>query len=237
MDSLWHAYTAAFALGAAHAVEVDHMVAVTAFIGNRPHIGAAVAFGVRWGIGHAVVVLVVGAALVVSGVTIPDAATGWAELGVGCMLMALGVWAFAAARRLHHHDPRAHAGHAHLHQHGPGRHPHTHARTDPLRRHRHLSTLVGALHGLAGTAPVMALLPVTLMPGIWPALGYLGAFGVGTVLAMGLYSVLAAVAAARAASSVRLARAVARATAVASFGVGIWWIVRAASALGGSSAG
>ncbi|MGD2136426.1 MAG: sulfite exporter TauE/SafE family protein [Gemmatimonadales bacterium] len=231
MDSLWHAYTAAFALGAAHAVEVDHMVAVTAFVGNRPRVEAAVGFGVLWGIGHSAVVLVVGGALVISGVTVPDAATGWAELGVGVMLVGLGIWALSAARRLHLHEPHAHGGHAHLHQHGPHRHPHSHAHTDPLRRHRHLSTLVGALHGLAGTAPVVALVPVTLMSGTWPALGYLMAFGVGTVLAMGVYSVLAAIAAARAASSVRVARGVAAVTALASFGVGIWWIVRSVGTL------
>lgn len=232
---MWIAYVTALALGAAHALEVDHMVAVSAFIGNRPRLGTAVSFGLRWGLGHSLVVLLVGGVLVLSGVGIPEGVVAWAELGVGIMLVALGVWAAWAARRLHLHRPHDHGGHAHLHAHAPGGHPHqhSHSHTDPGKRHRHLSTLVGAIHGLAGTAPVVALIPVTVIPNSWAAIGYLAAFGVGTVGAMSLYSALAAVAATRASSSVRLARAVALVTALASFAVGWWWIVRAAGELSG----
>jgi ABC-type nickel/cobalt efflux system permease component RcnA len=224
---MWIAYTTAFSLGIAHALEVDHMVAVSAFIGNRPNFRSAVSFGVLWGMGHSLVVLIVGGALVLSGLSVPQSVTGWAELAVGVMLGRLGVWAARATRRLHVHAPHDHGGHAHLHTHAPKQHPHSHAHGDPARRHRHLSTIVGAIHGLAGTAPVVALIPVTLMPTTWGALGYLAAFGLGTVLAMGTYSALAAVAAARAASSAALARGLAVVTAAASLAVGAWWIVRA----------
>ena len=227
MNDVWQLWIAAFALGAAHAIEVDHMVAVTAFIGNRPRVGAALGFGVSWGIGHSVVVIAVGSLLVVTGVTVPEGATVWAELGVGVTLMALGGWAIRASRRLHLHDPAGHDGHAHLHQHGPHHHPHSHSHVDAMRHHRHLSTAVGALHGLAGTAPVVALVPVTMIPVWWQAFLYLVAFGLGTVLAMGAYSVLAAAAAARAASSLTAAKTVALVTAFASLGVGVWWVVRA----------
>jgi hypothetical protein len=233
VSSVWQLWVAAFALGAAHAIEVDHMVAVTAFIGNQPRIRAAVGFGVSWGIGHAAVVVVVGGILVVTGVSVPDGAMAWAELGVGVTLIGLGTWALGASRRLHLHDPAGHGGHAHLHQHGPRKHPHTHAHIDAATRHRHLSTAVGALHGLAGTAPVVALVPVTMMPGMWQAFLYLIAFGLGTVLAMGTYSALAATAASRAASSLTAARAVAIATALASLGIGGWWVVRAGVELAG----
>ena len=225
---MWVAYATAFALGVAHALEVDHMVAVSAFIGNRPRLRSAVSFGVRWGVGHSLVVLIVGGALVASGITLPERIAGWAELGVGLMLVGLGLWALRASRRLHLHAPHDHGGHAHLHAHPPAHHPHSHARRDPARHHRHLSTLVGAVHGLAGTAPVVALVPVTLMASRWGAVGYLAAFGVGTILAMGLYAALAAVAAGKAATSLKTARVVAIATAAASLAVGAWWMVRAA---------
>ncbi len=232
---MWVAYVTAFALGAAHALEVDHMVAVSAFIGNRPRLGSAVSFGLRWGVGHSLVVLVVGGVLVLTGVGVPEGVGAWAELGVGLMLVALGVWAVRAGRRLHLHTPHDHGGHAHLHAHAAARDPHrhSHGHADPSRRHRHLSTLVGAIHGLAGTAPVVALIPVTLIPSDWAALGYLAAFGVGTVLAMALYAAFAAVAVSQASSSVRLARVVALITALASFGVGVFWIARAARDIGG----
>lgn len=231
MGELLAAYAAALALGASHALEVDHMVAVTAFVGGRPRLGPAASFGVRWGLGHAAVVLVVGGALAWSGLAIPVAAAGWAELVVGLVLIGLGAWALRAARRLHVHDPSGHGGHAHLHAHTADMHPHTHKHTDPSRRHRHLATAVGAVHGLAGTAPVAALIPVTLLPGRWAAIGYLAAFGVGTILSMGIYAALTALAVRHAGRSVALARAAARLTAVASLAVGLWWVMRSVETL------
>ena len=235
MNEIWAAYAAAFALGATHALEVDHMVAVTTFVGGRPRLKSAVLFGTRWGIGHAAVVLVAGTLLAWSGITIPARFSGWAELIVGLALIGLGIWAGRNALRMHYHDPHTHGNHhspahAHLHAHDPAAHPHAHTHADPARRHRHLPTLIGAVHGLAGTAPVMALIPVTLLGDLRVAVGYLAAFGIGTTLAMGIYASLAALAAGMA-STVRTARVVALITAVASGAVGIWWVVRALSAL------
>lgn len=207
------------------------MVAVTTFVGRTPRAGSAALFGFRWGFGHALVVLVVGGVLAWTGVSVPRGAESWAELAVGVMLVALGVWAMQASRRLHVHRPEDHHGHAHLHAHTPDRHPHSHDHVQSGSRHGHLSTLVGAIHGLAGTAPIVALIPVTLLAGIWPAIGYLTAFGAGTILAMGLYAFLAAVAARRASSTVRVARGIALATGLTSLAVGIWWVVRAVDAL------
>jgi hypothetical protein len=226
MNELWAAYVTAFALGAGHALEVDHMVAVTVFVGGRPRLGAAVGFGMRWALGHSLVVLLVGGALVMAGVRVPAAAYEWAELLVGATLIGLGIWGTRAARRLHVHLPHDHAGHAHLHAHGPSASPHVHEHrpTDTTHRHRHVSTLVGALHGLAGTVPVVALIPVTLMTGKSAAIVYLGVFSAGTILAMSAYAALAAVAVHRVAASARLARSVAFATAAASVLVGVWWI-------------
>jgi len=227
MNHIWAAYATALALGAGHALEVDHMVAVTAFVGGRPRLRAALGFGARWALGHSLVVLVVGGALVMMGVRVPAAAHHWAELLVGLTLVGLGVWAAKAARRLHVHLPQDHAGHAHLHAHAPGGTSHVHEHrpsTNPTRRHRHLPTMVGALHGLAGTVPVVALIPVTLMASKTAAIVYLGVFSAGTVVAMSAYAALAAVAIRRVAGSARLARAVAWATAVATLLVGVWWI-------------
>lgn len=235
MSQLWAAYLAALTLGAAHALEVDHMVAVSAFVGGKPRFSAALAFGMRWGIGHSVVVLVVGGLLAWSGLAIPAGLQVWAEGLVGVALIAVGVWAGFNAGRLHLHTPEQHGGHAHLHAHPPAsppgsphghEHPHPHPPHDEPGRHGHFSTMVGAAHGLAGTAPVVALIPVTLMPSLPAALGYLLAFGIGTTVAMSAYAGVAALAVGRAASSVPSARAVAFITAAASLGVGIWWLVR-----------
>lgn len=57
----------------------------------------------------------------------------------------------------------------------------------PRHQHSHTPSLVGALHGLAGSAPILALLPAAARS---PALGlaYLILFGLGVTLAMMLVS-------------------------------------------------
>lgn len=219
-------YLAAFWLGASHALEVDHMVAVGTFVGTKPQLKTAVGFGLRWGLGHAAAVLAAGTVLAASGISLPSTASRWAELGVGAILVALGLWAFAVARRIHVHTPANHGDHVHLHQHpASGQHAHDHSLTG--RRHSHLSSLVGAAHGLAGTAPVVTLVPVTLLPDLPLAMGYLAVFGLGTMAAMACYAALAAVAIERASTSERAARTIARITAAASVAVGAWWVVTA----------
>ncbi len=230
MTDLWAAYAAAFVLGATHALEVDHMVAMTAVVGSRPRLRAALQFGLKWGLGHAVAVLAVGTGLAATGLSVPPHLAGGLEFAVGAMMIAIGIWALRSASRLHLHDPQTHAAngphpHAHLHSHHPSVHPHDHSHAQAGSRHRHLPTLIGAVHGLAGSAAVIVLVPVTLIDQVGAAVGYLSMFGIGTVLAMMTYSALAAVALGRA-KTVDMLRVIGRATAVASFGVGVWWIVR-----------
>jgi hypothetical protein len=232
MDSAWSAYAAALSLGAIHALEVDHMVAVTTIVASQPRVRAAISFGVWWGLGHSVAVLLIGGVIALSGIRAPTGIEIWAELAVGAALVSVGAWAAIQAGRLHLHDPATHHGHGHLHAHPAGAQSHEHAHsTNPRRRHRHVLTLVGAVHGLAGTAPVVALIPVTLLPSTGAALGYLAAFGVGTTLAMGLYAALAGLAVSKASSSsVAIARKLGLLTAGASVLVGIWWIRSAVAA-------
>ena len=195
----------------------------------------------RWTVSVALLaVLVAGALRAWSGLTVPAAVQQWAELGVGLLLIGVGLWAWHNARRLHIHDPRRHGGHGHLHAHdGTGAnhehaHPHDHDHhADTDRRHTHLSTVVGAVHGLSGTAPVVALIPVTLMPSFGAAVGYLLAFGIGTTAGMGAYAALAALAVSRAGASLKLARTVAFGTAAASVAVGLWWLWESAAGTGG----
>jgi len=47
-------------LGCLHALEVDHLVAVSTFVSRRPTAAAAVRFGFRWGFGHSLAVLAAG---------------------------------------------------------------------------------------------------------------------------------------------------------------------------------
>lgn len=238
------ALSTAFFLGLAHAIEVDHMIAVTAFVTTRPALRAAAGFGLRWGLGHSMAVFAAGGILIATGLRWP---TGYDELGealVGVLLVAVGIWAMLRARKLHLHRPEEHGDHAHLHAHKQAASPHVHqhpaheAPAHPPAGHhhhhaapggdRHGITAVGLMHGLAGTSAVVALVPVTLMDRWIVGLGYLLMFGLGTILAMTAYAVVAAAALRRASeSSLTWGRLLGRLVGMGSIAVGLWWIWRA----------
>jgi ABC-type nickel/cobalt efflux system permease component RcnA len=204
----------ALVAGFAHALEPDHVAAVTTFVSRRPRPLEAVGFGLRWGVGHSASLLVVGLALVALNLRLPDALTRGLEFGVGGMLLALGVWLLWSvlherAHRLAGGTPAE--GHAHTHQHG--------------------TLWVGMAHGLAGTAPLVALLPAATTRSGWTAAAYLLLFGVGTTLAMGLYAMTAGLVfhgAGRRGPA--LGGALRALTAVGSATLGVVWMVGAAGA-------
>jgi high-affinity nickel-transport protein len=78
-------------LGAAHATDPDHVVAVTTLAGERTKVGAAARIGALWGLGHTLTVFVVGGAIILSRWAVPERLGLALELGVAVMLMVLGV--------------------------------------------------------------------------------------------------------------------------------------------------
>lgn len=210
----------AFVVGLAHALEPDHMVAVTAFVTRRPGPRAAVEFGVRWGVGHAIAVLVVGTLLILLGVQVPGGIETGLEAVVGAVLIGLGAWVLWSSRTLRAHEHVEPGGEwvTHVHVHGDRSH----------HRHGHALGIVGALHGLAGTGPVVALIPLTMSDSRWIGAGYLLLFGIGTVVGMALYALaVGALYGQSARRSEVVARALAILVGLASVGVGIWWMIEA----------
>jgi hypothetical protein len=218
-------------LGFLHALEVDHLVAVTTFVSRRPTLASATQFGVRWGVGHAIAVLAAGGLLLITGTRWPARYEPLGEGLVGLMLVGLGLWALASARKLHLHSAEEHGGHAHLHVHprvGIHGHPHGPA-SPPDRSHHHGGiTLVGLMHGLAGSSGVVALIPVTMMDRVGLGLGYLTVFGLGVTLAMTLFALGAAGAVRRASTrSLLWGRRSVVLVGLLGIGIGVGWMVRA----------
>jgi ABC-type nickel/cobalt efflux system permease component RcnA len=211
-------FLTALVAGFAHALEPDHMAAVTTFVSRRPRPLEAVGFGLRWGVGHSASILVVGVALVALDLRIPERLSRGLEFGVGGMLLALGLWLLWSvlherAHRLAGGQPAASDEHAHGHRHG--------------------TLWVGMAHGLAGTAQLVALLPAATGQSGWMAAGYLVFFGVGTTLAMGLYAVAAGLVFDRAGSRVPALGGTLRGlTAVGSGALGVAWMLGAAGVVG-----
>ncbi|HVF42900.1 MAG TPA: hypothetical protein VM936_07820 [Pyrinomonadaceae bacterium] len=180
--------------GLKHATEVDHVVAVTAIVSEQRSVWRAAAVGGLWGAGHTASLVVVGLFVLTLRVAVPEGVAGWLEFGVALMIIALGVNAVARALR-----GRADA-HLHRHAHGGVEHAHIHFHEDESphaespARHAHAVTrvglkpvLVGAVHGLAGSA-ALTLLVLAQIDSAALGLVYLAVFGLGSILGMMLMS-------------------------------------------------
>lgn len=229
LPEFWILVGTALTLGLLHSLEPDHVAAVSSFVVRRPGRRAALGYGLRWALGHGGVVLLAGSAILVLRLNVAEDSGAWLEKVVGISLVLLGGWVLATARTLH--------AHAHVHEDGTA---HTHLHAHPLpesgagephpreHRHRHAATAFGALHGLAGTAPVVALIPITSVDTAASGVAYLLAFGVGTAIAMGLYAMFAGFIAERAAArSERLGRLLARVAGAGTIVVGAVWLIGA----------
>jgi len=221
-----------FVLGLRHALDVDHLVAVSTIVSERRGLWRSSLVGAAWGLGHTTSLLAV--ALVVIGfrAEIPPLVGQLLELGVAVMLIGLGVRLLVAVARgdalhahVHAHGGRAHA-HPHLHPHGAAGHDHGPGHRRPF--------LVGLVHGLAGSGALM-LAVAAAIPDSAVAVAYVAVFGLGSAGGMiatsTLFAVPSVVAAGRFAGVDRWLRIGA---AVASVGVGIglaWEIGRAVGLL------
>ncbi|MGH1470541.1 MAG: hypothetical protein ACRBCS_05070 [Cellvibrionaceae bacterium] len=255
MELLANIYITAFVLGAVHAIEVDHMVAVSVFAGMKPKLSSAAHYGCKWGLGHAIAVVLVGGFIAWLGIKVPDGIVRSGEVLVGVALVVLGLWAIKTSQKFHAHTPEEHDpsvqekqmlnqvrphlnshSHGHLHAHLTHDHKnymHHHAHKSPIEKHhQHLPTAMGALHGLAGSAPVLALIPITLLDDFQHAIFYLLSFSVGTTLSMMLYAVLAALAIQRVnnqrSNDLLSVKIITRCISAVTIVVGLWWIVNAA---------
>jgi hypothetical protein len=212
-------------LGMRHALEPDHLAAVSTLVTDGrdvhgPSRRAKAAFlGMCWGLGHTFTLFASGAVLVVLRVEMPSAAADFFELCVALMLVALGVRAiFQAARqgpsgpvRMHHHR-----GLVHRH---PGTPEHIHLGTWTLARR---PLLVGAIHGLAGSGALTALV-LTTLPSTAARLSYMTVFGLGSTLGMAAMSGLLGWPLARVGSNRTLARGVSFAVGCVSTALGLFW--------------
>lgn len=179
--------------GLKHATEVDHIVAVSAIVSEQRKISRAAVVGGLWGAGHTLSLVVVGVIVLGLRIAIPDSVAAWLEFGVALMIISLGVIAIIRTLRSrnnihvhrHVHDASLHT-HIHFHDlgHEPGlatRHSHD------VKRIGLKPVIVGAMHGLAGSA-ALTLLVLTQVNSVVLGLLYLAVFGIGSIVGMLLMS-------------------------------------------------
>jgi ABC-type nickel/cobalt efflux system permease component RcnA len=207
-------------LGMRHAFDRDHVAAVTHFISLEPDPVKSAWFGFRWALGHAVAVLLLGSLILVLRLKLDPAFERYAELAVGATLILLGIWRLALlaqeGRHTHRHAHRT-KQHAHEHSHQPGRE----------HVHRFAPTMVGLVHGVAGTAELFVLIPITLISTTWLAYLYIGLFSLGCAATMSTYGYVAGRFYRRATQTgLRIYRALVIVTSVSGLALGAVWILK-----------
>lgn len=186
--------------GLKHATEVDHVVAVSTVVSEHRNVLRSAFVGAFWGAGHTASLVIVGVVVLVFRVTIPPAVASWLEFAVALLIVGLGVLTMTRVLRRrsdvhlhrHTHGGQSHV-HIHFHEQGTG-HATEAASHSASATHSHAISqlgfkplLVGAMHGLAGSA-ALTLLVLTQIPSVSLGLLYLGVFGLGSTLGMVLMS-------------------------------------------------
>lgn len=214
MTDAWVVVALGLFLGMRHAIDPDHVIAVTTIVARQREARAAALTGLLWGVGHSLTVSAVGTAIILFNLTIPDRIGLGMELSVAAMLVLLGLLNIAAFlnfrpsiwRRMAARSSQVHAHahshgdyvHTHPHGHGPDVHPHAIDRTPVAWLDRHFGRwriyrparplAIGVVHGLAGSAIVALLVLAAVREPGWAA-AYLVVFGVGTIVGMMLVTV------------------------------------------------
>jgi hypothetical protein len=206
-------------LGMRHALEPDHLAAVSTLVTGERSSRRAMLLGACWGVGHSATLLLVGAILVALRSEMPANAADAFESLVAVMLIALGARAVYQAARL---GP---AGPAHVHHHGRIVHRHSGA-----AGHIHIAgwtlarrpLIVGAIHGLAGSGALTALV-LTTLPSTAARLTYMGLFGLGSTVGMAAVSGVLGWPIARLGSHHTVVRAVSLVVGCVSIALGVTW--------------
>jgi nitrile hydratase accessory protein len=161
-------------LGVRHTLEPDHLAAVSTLLTGGRSSAKAAWLGTCWGIGHSMTLLLAGSVLVLLRGSMPAFASEVFEFCVVLLLVGFGL------RSIHHAaSPRAAVP------------SHVHAKPATSKGDRwtiaRRPLMVGAVHGLAGSGALTALVMTTL-PSMATQLAYMALFGIGSTLGMAVLS-------------------------------------------------
>jgi len=176
-------------IGLIHAFEPDHLSAVsTQLLKNNNNTNGSKKLDLRnltiisslrgalWGMGHTSSIILIGLLIAGLSLNIPDDFFISAEVVVGFMLIALGIFTFTNKSIFKQK-------HIHPHKHSDGiSHTHAHAHNEN-HKHGHKAYLIGCVHGIAGSGSLVALTAST-MNGFDTMIYFLILFGIGSIIGM-----------------------------------------------------
>jgi len=172
----------------------DHLAAVTPLaVESRTKVWR---IGFVWGAGHLIGMLIIGGLFFLFREYLPlDAISAYSEQLVAVVLIGIGLWALFTILRTkkRHSHPHIHVGeepylHVHEHNHEVDGATHAHIHAKKEKQNLWSSFGIGLLHGLAGVAHFILLLPVLGFEHKSESIQYIVGFGIGTILAMTVYT-------------------------------------------------
>jgi len=179
-----------FGLGLMHALDADHIMTISMLANKKQSIRRTVMFSANWAIGHGTTLAIAGLLLFGLNLSIPENLQYGAEVAVGLLLISLGLYSFWQFRvekiKLVQHQ---HGEITHTHWQLPN-HANNPTKSESISsiKAQHKPVMIGMLHGLAGSAPALALVPLVSSGQLSLGLKYLLIFSMGSLLAMVLFS-------------------------------------------------
>jgi hypothetical protein len=176
-----------FIFGLKHAVEPDHLAAVSSIVSERKSLLGSMIAGGWWGCGHTLSLLLAGLVVTLFGIDLREEHLRPLDLLVAAMLIALGL---NALRRLAGERRQANEIEEQIEEIVTYRTAHAYKFPRETPEHRRIGLrplLVGMIHGLAGSATLLLLL-IPIIPSLWLKLTYLLVFGAGSIVGMMLMS-------------------------------------------------
>jgi len=157
-----------FILGIKHAIEPDHIIAVSTIASRSKKLSQSALAGIFWGIGHTATLFFIGITFILMKNSISDKVSMSLEFLVGVMLVYLGIVNVLSVNKnqLHDHGNRSQYGDKHYFV---------------------KSSFIGLVHGLAGSAAIV-LLTMSTVNSFWQSAAYILIFGGGTIAGMLLFT-------------------------------------------------
>jgi len=129
-------------IGLFHAFDVDHVIAMATFVEQKSKLKPILYYAIKWGTGHGGILLLLGVLLAFIGIQLPDWFVHYSEITVGLLLIYLGcrVLGYLSKKDQTSAQSKNQSIIAKL-------------------KHDHAPLLIGMLHGVAGSASVLMILP------------------------------------------------------------------------------
>ena len=157
-------------MGCSHAMEADHVLTVSTLLMKKHPLKKTLLLGLRWAVGHSLTLILLAFIMLMIQSSFASIQFSLAGKLVGTSMICLGLRVLYLEIK-NKYLPHKEDDHSH-HDKQAG------------------SILfgLGLLHGTAGSAPILLLIPIALSSSSLSVMGYVCIFSLGMILTMGTYS-------------------------------------------------